>query len=114
MNFLPGQADALGFHVGDALLKLLPGQVLPVGDIKLGIRPEYLSLAEAHTPGALPAVVAQVQDVGTHIMLTVTVAGYLLKARLSADAAKQAIGDVVWLTLMGEHTCFYKNEEIVP
>ncbi len=114
MNFLPGQADALGFHVGDALLKLLPGQVLPVGDIKLGIRPEYLSLAEAHTPGALPAVVAQVQDVGTHIMLTATVAGYLLKARLSADAAKQAIGDVVWLTLMGEHTCFYKNEEIVP
>ena len=68
----------------------------------------------AHAPGALPAVVTQVQDVGTHIMLTATVAGHSLKARLSADAAKLAIGDVVWLTLMGEHTCFYKNEEIVP
>ena len=23
-------------------------------------------------------------------------------------------GDAVWLQVMGEHTCFYKNEEIVP
>jgi glycerol transport system ATP-binding protein len=114
MNFLPGQVDAQGFHVGGALLPLLLGQVLPFGDIKLGIRPEYLSVAVAHAPGALPAVVTQVQDVGTHIMLTATVAGHSLKARLSADAPKQATGDVVWLTLMGEHTCFYKNEEIVP
>jgi glycerol transport system ATP-binding protein len=114
MNFLSGQADENGFHVGGALLPLLPGRVLPAGDVKLGIRPEYLTLTAAHAPGALPAAVSQVQDVGTHIMLTATLAGHTLKARLSPDAAQSAMGDVVWLSLMGEHTCFYKNEEIVP
>ena len=80
----------------------------------MGIRPEYLALAPAHARGALPAVVSQVQDVGTHIMLTATLGGHTLKARLSSDAAQRAVGEVVWLTLMGEHTCFYENEEIVP
>jgi glycerol transport system ATP-binding protein len=58
--------------------------------------------------------VAQVQDVGTHVMLSATFAGTTLKARLSPDAAQLSNGDTVWLKVMGEHTCFYKNEEIVP
>ena len=114
MNFLHGQADAQGFHVGGVLLPLPPGRELPAGEIKMGIRPEYLALAPAHARGALPAVVSQVQDVGTHIMLTATLGGHTLKARLSSDAAQRAVGEVVWLTLMSEHTCFYENEEIVP
>ena len=57
--------------------------------------------------------VTQVQDVGTHVMLSAACDGHTIKARLSADAEQLTVGDTVWLKVMGEHTCFYKNEEIV-
>jgi glycerol transport system ATP-binding protein len=113
MNFLPGQVDARGFQVGNAVLPLPVGCALPFGDIKLGVRPEYVARVQPDTAGALPMVVSQVQDVGTHVMLTATLAGQTLKARLSSDTAQLAVGATVWLTVMGAHTCFYKNEEIV-
>jgi glycerol transport system ATP-binding protein len=57
--------------------------------------------------------VTRVQDVGTHLMLSATLAGQTLKARLSSDAAQLSVGAVVWLQVVSAHTCFYKNEEIV-
>lgn len=114
MNFLPAQVDAQGVHVAGKTLILPPGRLLPPGEIKLGIRPEYLALVPADADGALSVTVSRVQDVGTHVMLTASFADITLKARLSVDAAQLACGDTVWLKVMGEHTCFYKNEEIVP
>ncbi|MDO8700043.1 MAG: ABC transporter ATP-binding protein [Rhodoferax sp.] len=113
MNFLPGQVDQDGFHLAGRTLPLPVGRVLPSGDIKLGIRPEYVALSSAHDTGAVAMKVSQVQDVGTHVMLTAGIGGHTLKARLSADAAQLLPGDLVWLTVMGEHSCFYKDEEIV-
>ena len=46
-------------------------------------------------------------------MLTATIAGQPVKARLAPEAQRPQIGDTVWLQLLGEHTCFYKNEELV-
>ena len=114
MNFLTGQADQNGLQIAGERLTLPHGRLLPFGDIKLGIRPEYLALVAANTEGAMPMTVSRVQDVGTHVMLSADYAGTTLKARLSADAAQLAAGDTVWLQVMGEHTCFYKNEGIVP
>ena len=94
-------------------LALPIGRTLPTGEIKLGIRPEYVSLVPAHSLGALEMTVSQVQDVGTHVMLSAQFAGQTVKARLSPDAALPASGDTVWLRLLGEHTCFYKDEEIM-
>ncbi|MEO8411603.1 MAG: TOBE domain-containing protein [Propionivibrio sp.] len=87
---------------------------MPSGEIKLGIRPEYVELVAADSPGALPATVSQLQDVGTHVILSANLSGHKLKARLSSDLAHLSAGDNVWLKVMGEHTCFYKDEEIVP
>jgi glycerol transport system ATP-binding protein len=114
MNFLAGQVDETGFHIGGMTLVLPPGRSLPAGAIKLGVRPEYVVPVPAHTAGAVAATVSQVQDVGTHLMLSASLAGHVLKARLPPDAARWAPGEAVWLQVMGEHTCFYKNEEIVP
>jgi glycerol transport system ATP-binding protein len=113
MNFMPGRVEADGMHIGAKTLSLPQGRVLPMGDTKLGIRPEYLSLVNANSEGAVPVTVLRVQDVGTHVMLSADFAGTTLKARLSADAAQLAAGDTVWLQVMGAHTCFYRNEEIV-
>jgi glycerol transport system ATP-binding protein len=62
-------------------------------------------------------VVTQVQDVGTHFIVTAEHEGQSIKARLSADAAAStaalAKGQVMWFEVLGAHTCFYKNEDIV-
>ena len=114
MNFLPGHIDKEGMQLAGMTLALPPGRTLPAGEIKLGIRPEYVTLTPAHAIGALEMKVSQIQDVGTHVMLSATFAGQTLKARLSSDVAQLSPGDAVWLKVMDEHTCFYKNEEIVP
>ncbi|MEI8030088.1 MAG: ABC transporter ATP-binding protein [Comamonadaceae bacterium] len=114
MNFLSGQVGPDGFHVGGVTLPLPGGRALPEGEIKLGVRPEYVVPVPANTDGALPMTVSQVQDVGTHVMLSATLAGHTFKARLSSDAAQFPPGEIVWLKVMSDHTCFYKNEEIVP
>lgn len=113
MNFLSGEVDQNGFQVAGAQLALLPGKSLPQGDIKLGVRPEYVALVTPQSTGSLPMTVVQVNDVGTHIMLSASFHGQMVKARLSSDAAHLSQGDTVWLQVMSEHTCFYKNEEIV-
>jgi len=114
MNFFPGQADGSGFSFADRILALPAGRVLPNGEVKLGIRPEYVELVSAESAGALPMTVSMVQDVGTHVMLSARISDLTIKARLSSDAAQLSVGDTVWMKVMSEHTCFYKNEEIVP
>ena len=113
MNFIAGVVEADKVVVAGMALALPLHQKLPLGAIKLGIRPEYLVPVAAQSSGALPLTVSQVQDVGTHIILSATVEGQTLKARLPVSARAMLAGDTVWLQVIGEHTCFYKNEEIV-
>ena len=113
MNFLPAQAGPAGLDVaGHRLAGAV--QSLPAGALKLGIRPEYLVLATADTPGALPVQISRAQDIGTHVMLTAEVAGSTLKARLAPEATVPAVGSIAWLQVLGEHTCFYRDEVLVP
>ena len=111
MNFLPAQSIDGGIEVAGTRLAAM--RELPDGALKLGIRPEYLRIAEANAPGAVPTTVTQVQDVGTHSMLSADAGGAKLKARLSADALLPAVGATVWLKVLDAHTCYYRNEELV-
>ena len=113
MNFLPGSMTAAGFHTAGATVQAPAGRSLSDGEYKLGVRPEYVSLAAANAEGALAMTVSQVQDVGTHVIVSAKREGHTVKARLSANSTELAAGDSVWLQLMGAHTCFYQNEEIV-
>lgn len=113
MNFLIGRSTGAEFETTGVRLPLPPGVALPVGEYKLGVRPEYVTLVDAHAAGALAMTVSQVQDVGTHVILSATREGAVLKARLGSDATELRAGDTAWLQVMGAHTCFYKGEEIV-
>ncbi|WP_156333320.1 TOBE domain-containing protein, partial [Achromobacter sp. 2789STDY5608621] len=84
-----------------------------VGPVKLGVRPEYLRLADANAPGAIPATVQRVQDVGTYTLLLADFEGTPLRARLGTDAASIAPGATVWLSALNPHTCFYRDEELI-
>ncbi len=113
MNFLPAQRDAQSLLVGGQPVRASGSKAVPEGRFKVGIRPEYLALASADAPGAVAAQVTQVQDIGTHWMLTARVGETLLKARLAPEVAVPAPGASVWLQVLGEHTCFYRDEVLV-
>jgi glycerol transport system ATP-binding protein len=113
MNFLPAQAAGSAVTVAGRRLPLPAGRALPEGELKLGVRPEYVDVAAAGDAQALPVSVTQVQDIGTHWLVTGRIDGHTLKARLSPELAAPAPGDTAWLRVLGTHTCFYKNEELV-
>lgn len=111
MNFIPSIMQEGHLQIG--VHKLLVDRRLPSGEIKLGIRPEYLALASQSEEGVLPVVVTNIQDIGTFFMLTANVDGLHLKARLSLNAVIPNIGDTVWVKVICQKTCFYKNEELL-
>ena len=113
MNFLPARATGGVLDVAGCSLALPAGRMLPEGELKLGIRPEYVTLAGAGDPAALPVKVAQAQDVGTHVLLTGRIGDQTIKARLNPESAAPKRGDSVWLQVMSPRTCFYRNEELV-
>lgn len=113
MNFLSAQGENGQLRVQSLEVAMPDGVSLPEGELKLGIRPEYLRMTEPHASGSVPAQVRQVQDIGTYQLLTCDVAGVLVKVRLAADMPVPPVGSQVWLRVLGQHTCFYRNEELV-
>ena len=114
MNFLPARIHERTLVVAGHRLGLAPDPALPEGELKLGIRPEYVALTTADDPTALPAIVTQALDIGTHVLLTGQCGDLTIKARLSSEQLAPVCGDTVWLGVFGSHTCFYKNEELLP
>jgi glycerol transport system ATP-binding protein len=116
MNFLLAEVVDGKFNIGGHHLQL-PAQRLAAlqaaGPVKLGIRPEYVRLADAGEEGALPVTVSQTLDVGTHWLISAQVGGTLVRARLGPDSHAPQPGETVWLSLIGTHTCFYKDEELI-
>jgi len=109
----------VGHFIGSPGMNFLPATVAPgapAGAARLGVRPEYVTLAAPHAEGAVPAVVTQAQDIGTYWLLTAQLApdGALVRARLSAEQRAPQVGDRVWLGIRGTHTCYYnENEELL-
>src|SRR3989344_1464720 len=100
MNFLPAQVDAGQLSIVGHRLHAPVGRALPTGTVQVGIRPEYLALASAEQPGAIACTVAQVQDIGTYLMLTAKVGEHTLKARFSPETRLPSAGDTVWLPVV--------------
>ncbi len=113
MNFLPARMAHGALQVAGKPLALPADRSLPDGELKLGVRPEYVVQTVPGDPAALPFQVARVQDIGTHMMLTATLGKYTLKARLGPAARVPVVGEEVWLQVMGPRTCLYINEELV-
>jgi glycerol transport system ATP-binding protein len=111
MNFLAGRARSGAVEVEG--LRLPAPARLDDGELTLGVRPEYVSLAAQGAPGALPVTVVRALDIGTHVLLTGAIGRGTLKARLAPDIAAPAVGATAWLQVMGEHTCFYRNEVLI-
>ena len=110
------QHTFVGHFIGSPGMNFLPASLMPgspEGATLLGVRPEYVTLANANSPGAIAATVTMRQDVGTYWLLTAKAGDATIRARLSADSTPPAIGETAWFSVVGSHTCYYKNEELV-
>ena len=115
MNFLPARATAGGIEVAGLTLALPRPVAAGTEALMLGVRPEYVTLAAPAAPGAVPATVLQLQDIGTYWLLTARVGGdAVLRARLGPEQRLPAPGEEIWLGIVGAHTCLYRNEELLP
>ena len=99
MNFLPAASSATP----------MPGATL------LGVRPEYVTLAAPHAPGAIACTVTQLQDIGTYWLLTARIDGgaALIRARLGPEQTIPRAGEAVWLGIVGAHTCYYRDDVLI-
>jgi glycerol transport system ATP-binding protein len=117
MNFLPARADGSGVFVAGRRVMEPSAALGGDGALKLGVRPEYVTIANADATGALPAVVTQAQDVGTYWLVTARVGdgadAALLRARLSPEQPIPNRADAIWLGVVGSHTCFYRNDQLI-
>jgi glycerol transport system ATP-binding protein len=110
------QHTFVGHFIGSPGMNFLPADVVPgapAGATTLGVRPEYVTLAEPQAAGALQAVVTQRQDVGTYWLVTAQAGDSVIRARLSPDITPAAVGETAWFSVKGSHTCYYKNEELM-
>ena len=113
MNFLSAQHRGGRLQLAGHALAASQQLNLPDGPLQVGVRPEYLALTAPDAPGALPCSVLRVQDIGTYFLLTAQVDGQVLRARLAPETTVPSVGETVWLRVLGEHTCFYQNEELL-
>ncbi|THF69827.1 ABC transporter ATP-binding protein [Deinococcus sp. Arct2-2] len=81
------------------------------GALTLGIRPEFLGCDNAPRPGAVPAVIERVDDLGNYKMATATLGGQTLRAKLPEDAA--VVPGAGWLSFPPEKTKLYADSIIV-
>lgn len=112
------QHTFVGHFIGSPGMNFLPAGVVdgaPGGATTLGVRPEYVTVGAAATPGALPGTVTQVQDIGTYWLVTAKLAAgdATVRARVAPQGVMPKPGETVWLGIVGRHTCFYKDEELV-
>jgi glycerol transport system ATP-binding protein len=117
MNFLAARGTATGIEVAGRALPLADAALSGLGEFTLGVRPEHVQLTAPDAHGSLPGVVTQAQDIGTYWLVSARVGSgageSLLRARLGPEQAIPRVGDSVWLRIVGEHTCYYKDEELV-
>ena len=116
MNFLQGEVHAQSLLIGERRIDLDMQQAQSLqglSSIKLGIRPEYVQVEAQPSINTIPAQVERVQDLGTSVLMTLHCDGQVLRARLPLTTQHFAVGSSVHVSLIGNHTCFYHNEELV-
>jgi glycerol transport system ATP-binding protein len=117
MNFLQARGHAGGIEIAGRLLAAPSEALARLPEFTVGVRPEHVQLVAADTAGAIPGVVTQAQDIGTYWLVTARVGSAdnetLLRARLGAEQAIPRVGDTKWLSVVGDYTCYYLNEELI-
>jgi glycerol transport system ATP-binding protein len=80
-------------------------------NIKLGIRPEFVTITNSSNPQTLPIKVVNLQDLGTYSLLSFQLNGQLFKARLPEGHAP--VGKDAFAEFPSQHIGLYIDEYLV-
>jgi glycerol transport system ATP-binding protein len=81
------------------------------GDLKIGIRPEFLGYANHAQPNAINAQIERVDDLGNYKIATAKLGTQTLKLKLEEDA--QISSGAGWLVFPPERLMLYQNGRVV-
>ncbi|CAB1084974.1 ABC transporter ATP-binding protein [Alkalispirochaeta odontotermitis] len=81
------------------------------GKMEIGIRPMFLEAHSAAVENSIPAAVKSVEDQGSFKILTATMAGHTLRARLPESQAVPS--NEAWLRFPKKWTKLFANERLV-
>ncbi|WP_044528222.1 ABC transporter ATP-binding protein [Herbaspirillum sp. B65] len=113
MNFCSLRVEGDAVLLGQQRIQLDAAQLQALknssGELKLGIRPEFVELAAPGTPGAVSAEVTQVQHLGTSQLVSAQFDGMSVKARIAPEM-KVATGPQ-WLRLAKPETIYFSNDQ---
>ena len=113
MNFLDASARPGGFEVDGVLLQAASQPPAGyVGQLRLGIRPEYASLVDSSGPNTLPGTLLSAQDHGSSQILTVAVGGQVLKLKTSRRSGRPGANPLVHLP--ADKVLVYAGGELQP
>jgi ABC-type sugar transport system ATPase subunit len=104
MNILPMHVSDRALHLGGQAWSLPHGAKLPMGEVIVGLRPEHLRLSDG--PHGLPALLDQVEPMGSETLLYLHHEGHKLCARVGPDCALLP-GARVMLDLMLERATLF-------
>ncbi|MET0428634.1 MAG: hypothetical protein ABW026_09050, partial [Microvirga sp.] len=75
------------------------------------------TLAEPNAPQALPVRITQAQDIGMYWLVSGSVGEgaeqRVVRARVSPQQTIPRVGETAWFGVVGEHTCFYRGDELI-
>ncbi len=115
MNFLPCSLDGNIARVDGAKIELdediaTLGQQSQ-GKMEIGIRPMYLEVHTESVKDGIPVTIKFVEDQGSFKILTVNMAGHILRARLAEDQTVPS--EKAWLRFPKKWTKLFAEERLV-
>ena len=114
MNFLSPSGERDGALWFEALPVPVARPAGAAGELRLGIRPEYVRVLDAHTHGAVQArVLRRSITVGGGVLLTLAVGTTRLKAKLPADRSPTTADDVA-IECPLQHAVFFGGGVRLP
>jgi glycerol transport system ATP-binding protein len=113
MNLCPIALDPDGVTLGAQRLQVDADTLATLkaanGTLTLGIRPEFVRLADNEEPGAVRAQLLRSQSLGNYQLVTAECDGHVFKAK--ADPHVLLREGPIWLKLAAPETVFFSNDE---
>ena len=113
MNLFKTEASSNdSVKINDTLIKTTTDLTkLKDKNIKLGIRSEYIKLAENQKDNVLAATVDKVEDLGNYKLLTAKVGNLIIKSKINREI--EVPSDSVKLHIPAERCCVYEDEKLI-
>jgi len=110
MNFLDASVNAGMVHVEGVAIEVAQKN-LPEGKVKVGIRPEYVSVASPVQPG-VRVQIKSIQDQGNHRVVTCQLGNQVLKMKVPRSVQVESSGELM-IYLRPEKSLVYQDGKLL-